>query len=132
MFDSHIIQTKGFRNVVQDGQVTGFQVCVRTPYYRSVWLSLLEGASVTVDGEQFGPDKVRWTIAGTTYTTAELAEKSEARWPYEELATLTVDKPGGLEEGIHNVEVSITWRWSYIPIEMQPSTNTSERELVLV
>jgi Domain of unknown function (DUF6379) len=125
MLEQHVIQAKGFRNV--DG---GFQVAVRCPYYRGIWASLLEHARLTVDGESF--DAVRWAFGGKTYTTAELAASSELRWPFEEPALLTVDKPGGLEPGAHDVEVAITWRWSYIPVEMQPTTNISKRRLVLV
>jgi Domain of unknown function (DUF6379) len=131
MLESHVIQTRGFANVGGD-EPTGFQVVVRSPYYRGVWASLLEGAEVTVDGETFAADDVRWTLGGTTFTRAELAEATETRWPFEEPATLTVDRPGGLEPGLHEIRVAITWRWSYIPEERQPTTNVSERKLVLV
>lgn len=127
MLESHAIQTKGFKNV--DG---GFQVTVRCPYYRGLWASLIEGAELTVDGETFASDSVRWTLGGATYTAAELAERADVRWPFEEPAVLTVDWPGGLEPGLHDVEVAITWRWSYIPVEMQPTTHSSNRKLVLV
>ena len=125
MLEQHVIQAKGFRNV--DG---GFQVAVRCPYYRGVWASLLEGAVLTVDGESLAAP--RWTLGGRTYSEAELAESEELRWPFEEPAVLTVDRPGGLEPGLHDVEVKITWRWSYIPEEMQPTTSVSSRTLVLV
>lgn len=131
MFESHVIQQKGFANVGGD-RPTGFQVTVRCPYYRGIWASLLEGAELSVDGETFGADDVRWTLGGRTFTAGELAEATDARWPFEEPAILTVDRPGGLEPGLHDVQVSITWRWSYIPVEMQPTTNISTRELVLV
>jgi hypothetical protein len=127
MLESHVIQQKGFRNVGD-----GFQVAVRCPYYRGIWASLLEGAELTVDGETFARDDIRWTLGGRTFTGDELAEAAEARWPFEEPAVLTVDRPGGLEPGLHDVHVSITWRWSYIPVEMQPTTNISNRKLVLV
>ena len=127
MLEAHVIQTKGFKNV--EG---GFQVAVRCPYYRGIWASLLEGAELTVDGETFGADDVRWTLGGRTFSAAELAGAAEARWPFEEPAILTVERPGGLEPGIHDVEVSIIWRWSYIPVEMQPTTNISSRKVVLV
>ena len=127
MLESHVIQTKGFKNV--DG---GFQVAVRCPYYRGIWASLLESVELTVDGETFAGASVRWTLGGKTYATSELADETEARWPFEEPAVLTVDKPGGLEPGLHDVEVAVTWRWSYIPVEMQPTTNISNRKLVLV
>ena len=131
MFESHVIQQKGFANVGGEAP-TGFQMTVRCPYYRGIWASLLEGAELTVDGETFGTNDVRWTLGGRTFTSEELAEATDARWPFEEPAILTVDRPGGLEPGVHDVEVSITWRWSYIPVEMQPTTNISTRKLVLV
>ena len=126
MLEKHVIQTRGFKNV--DG---GFQVAVRCPYYRGIWASLLEGAEVTVDGETFSGDAVSWTLAGTTYSADELADATDARWPFEEPAVLTVDRRDGLEPGIHEVQVAVTWRWSYIPVEMQPTTNISNRKLVL-
>jgi len=131
MLDKDVIQLKGFKNV-GDGEPTGFQVAVRCPYYRGIWASLLEGAELTVDGETFGSDVVSWTLGGKEFTSAELAEATDARWPFEEPAILTVDKPGGLEPGLHDVQVAVTWRWSYIPVEMQPTTNISNRKLVLV
>ena len=131
MFESHVIQQRGFANVGGEAP-TGFQVTVRCPYYRGIWATLLEGAELTVDGETFGTNDVRWTLGGRTFTSEELAEATDARWPFEEPAILTVDRPGGLEPGVHDVEVSITWRWSYIPVEMQPTTNISTRKLVLV
>jgi hypothetical protein len=131
VFESHVIQQKGFANVGGDTP-TGFQVTLRCPYYRGIWASLLEGAELDVDGETYGADDVRWTLGGRTFTGSELAEATDARWPFEEPAILTVDKPGGLEPGLHDIQVSITWRWSYIPVEMQPTTNISTRRLVLV
>jgi hypothetical protein len=131
VLEKDIIQQKGFRNV-GEGEPTGFEVAVRCPYYRGIWASLLERAELTVDGETFGDDQVRWTLAGKAFTSAELADAADARWPFEEPAVLTVDMPGGLEPGVHDVQVAVTWRWSYIPVEMQPTTNVSSRKLVLV
>jgi sugar phosphate isomerase/epimerase len=132
MFEKDVIQAKGFRNVVEDGATVGFQVVIRTPYYRGIWTSLLEGVEITVDGEPYGSDRIRWTIAGRTYGTRELTGATDLRWPFEELATLTVDRKGGLEPGLHDVQVAVTWRWSYIPAEMQPATATAARTLALV
>jgi Domain of unknown function (DUF6379) len=131
LLERDVIQQQGFRNV-GGAEPTGFQVAVRCPYYRGIWASLLESVELTVDGETFGGDGVRWTLGGETFTADQLPESSDARWPFEEPAILTVDKPGGLEPGLHDVEVAVTWRWSYIPVEMQPTTNVSNRKLVLV
>jgi hypothetical protein len=131
VLEANVIQTKGFENVGGD-EPNGFKVAVRCPYYRGIWASLIEGAALTVDGETFGSDSVSWTLGGESYSTAELAESDGLRWAFEEPAILTVDKPGGLEPGLHELEVAVTWRWSYIPVEMQPTTNISNRKLVLV
>jgi hypothetical protein len=132
VLEKDIIQTKGFTNICDGDGVTGFQVRVRTPYYRGMWASLIEGADVTVDGERFDRERVTWTLGDRTYTVAELARAGDDRWPYEEAATLTVDKPGGLEPGLHQLEIAISYRMSYIPIEMQPTTYTARRKVTLV
>jgi uncharacterized protein DUF6379 len=132
MFEEPIIQSRGFRNVGTPGARSGFQVCIRTPYYRGMWLSLLEGADVTVDGERHSRADVSWTIEGETYTVSELAAVSERRWPYEEPALLSVPHLGGLEPGLHRLQVAVLYRMSYIPAEMQPTTSIARRDLTLV
>jgi hypothetical protein len=127
MLEQAVIQQRGFTNV--EG---GFQIAVRCPYYRGIWASLIEGATVTVDGEELPRDAIRWTLGGKSFTTDELAEATEDRWAFETPALLTVAKPGGLAPGRHEIEVTVVWRWSYIPEEMQPTTNVSRRTLVLV
>ena len=132
MFEEPIIQSRGFHNVGEPGSRTGFQVCIRTPYYRGTWLSLIEGADVTVDGERHPRSEVTWTVDGETYTVSALAAASDRRWPYEEPALLTVPRPGGLAPGVHELEVDVIYRMSYIPAEMQPTTSIARRSLTLV
>ncbi|MCS7006141.1 MAG: DUF6379 domain-containing protein [Thermoleophilia bacterium] len=131
MLEREIIQQRGFRNVGEPTP-TGFQVAVRCPYYRGIWASLLEDVELTVDGERYGASAIRWTLGGQTYESERLFSTREVRWPFDEPALLTVTRPGGLEPGLHEVAVSVTWRWSYIPVEMQPTTCRAQRALVLV
>jgi hypothetical protein len=132
VIEKDIIQTRGFRNVGDGASPSGFQVRVRNPYYRGMWASLLEGATVAVDGVPYPAETTLWTLGDETFAPAELAASTETRWPYDEPAVLTVPKPGGLEPGRHEVQVAITWRWSYIPVELQPTTFTATKTLVLV
>ena len=132
MFEEPIIQSRGFQNVGDPGARSGFQLCIRTPYYRGMWLSMLEGADVTVDGARHSRAEVTWTIAGETYSVAELGAANECRWPYEEPALLTVPCTGGLAPGVHQLEVAVVYRMSYIPAEMQPTTSIARRSLTLV
>jgi hypothetical protein len=131
MLEKDVIQSHGFKNVTADGAITGFQVRIRIPYYRGIWASLLEGADVAVDGEEFGREGILWTIGGKTLTLAELEAASDIRWPFDEPATLTVPKPGGLAVGIHDVHVKLAFRASYMPPAMGPWITRAERKLAL-
>ena len=131
MLREHLIVPGGFKNISQNGRTTGFQVAVRTAYYRGVYLSLVEGFEVAVDGETFSQDRITFSAGGKTYTFAELAQTTGGgRWPYREPAILTVDKPGGLQRGMHDLTVTQHLRISYMPVTSQ--TYVSMRKLALV
>ena len=115
MLEKESIQSRGFKNVVENGEIVGFQVAFRSLYYRGVWLSQLRPASVIVDGETFSGEQVTWTISGKTYKQSDLADKSDVNWPLLEPAILTVYKPGGLAQGFHDVEIKYTYSCSYMP-----------------
>ena len=73
MLREHLILPGGFKNVIQNGQATGFQVAVRTAYYRGVYLSLVEGYEVQVDGETFTKEHITFTVGAKPYTFDQLA-----------------------------------------------------------
>jgi sugar phosphate isomerase/epimerase len=115
VLDFGIIQGRGFRNVVEDGRVTGFQFQLRNPNYRGVAASLRDGVEVVVDGERI-PDHVPlWTLQGRTLTLDELRASTDVRWQLDEPATITVPRPGGLSVGVHDLEVVVQLRRSYFP-----------------
>jgi len=132
MLEPGVIQSRGFRNRSEGGRITGFQVRIRTPYYRGIWASLLEGADVIVDGEKFDREKIRWTIGDRTLTLPELEAATDVRWPFLEPAILTVPKLGGLTVGMHDVSVSVALRASYFPPAFGPWITKAERKLALV
>jgi hypothetical protein len=118
MLERESIQSRGFRNVIEDGKIIGFQFRFRSLYYRGVWLSQLRPATVIVDGETFSGEQITWTIGGTTYEQVELAQHGDVNWPLLEPAVLTVRKPGGLSQGFHDIEVQYTYSSSYMPPTM--------------
>ena len=133
MLEKPCIQSRGFKNVERNGKIIGFQVNIRSLYYRGLWLSQLRPAAVTVDGETFTGDQITWTVNGVTYTQAEMASLGDVHWGLLEPATLTVEKEGGLETGSHDIEVSYTYSCSYFP----PVADTvmggmHKRKLILV
>jgi len=66
------IQSRGFRNIKEGNNISGFQVPVRLTYYRGVWLPQLRPATVIVDGEKFEGDQITWVIDGERYAQADL------------------------------------------------------------
>ncbi len=118
MLEKEVIQEFGFRNVCKNGQIVGFQVRYRSCYYRGVWLSMSLGFDVAVDGEKFSRDQITVTIGGKSYTQEEMKKIGNVQWPISEAAILTVAKPGGLNPGLHEVEVGWGHAASYIPIAM--------------
>jgi len=133
MLEFPTIQQRGFRNVKKGDKVVGFQVAVRSKYYRGVWLSQLRPAIVKVDGVSYSGDDVSWTIGEKTVRQKDLPKKGDIHWGNTEAAILTVDKPGGLEPGIHEVDVAFEYSASYLPprIDLRPLGN-EPRKIVLV
>ena len=126
MLEVPMIQTRGFRN-----RAEGFQVRIRSPYYRGIWTSLIDGAWVTVDGERFGAESVRWHIDGADYSLEELQESADGRWPVDVPADLSVPREAPLSIGFHDVGVELRLRMSYIPEELQPTVWSESRRLVI-
>jgi hypothetical protein len=126
MLDTQMIQTRGFRN-----NADGFQVRLRLPYYRGVWTNLLVGAAIAVDDEAFPADSINWRIGDSSFSLAELHESSDARWPVDVPALLTVPRAEPLAIGFHTVAAELRLSMSYIPEELQPTVWTEQRRLVI-
>lgn len=126
MLDTHMIQTRGFRNTAD-----GFQLRLRLPYYRGVWTDLLVGASIAVDGRSFPGAAIGWRIGDASYSLDELTSSATARWPVDVPAVLSVPRAEPLPIGFHTVTAELRLTMSYIPEELQPTVWTEERRLVI-
>ena len=121
MLEKYMVTTREFRNVAQNGALTGFQLKVRIPYYRGVFISMLDDFRITVDKELFPPEKLKFALGGRAYSLSELKGASNVHWDFGQTATLIASKPGGLSMGVHTVEVGILVRTSYeLPTELDP------------
>ncbi len=117
MQDPYVIMTRGFKNVVIDGETTGFEVNIRIPYYRGTFLSSVHYLSLKVDGEPVARDHIRIGVAGQAFSLDEMQEADHVRWAFGAPATLRVSRAGGLVPGVHEIEVGIVIRKSYFPHE---------------
>lgn len=134
MLDRECIQSRGFRNVLSQGKITGFQFNIRSLYYRGLWLSQLRPATITVDGETFSGDKITWTISGVTYEQENMLKLGDVHWGLLEQATLSIRKEGGLKPGSHDIEITYQYSSSYFPPAMDTllSSVPHNRKLILV
>ena len=121
MFDKYMIVGEEFKNVEKNGEVTGFQLGERLPYYRGITLSLVGTTDLVVDGERYSPDQISVTLHGNTYKLTELEDQTRDRWEFGEVGILTVAKPGGLEPGEHQVQLTQQLKISYVPFGFKGS-----------
>ena len=106
---------EGFKNHYdENGNCDGFCVNVRNYYYRGVPLALFESAHVSVDGEIFGPDKLRVAVDDAVFKFEDMCDVTLHYWNKGVHATLIVDKPGGLAPGKHQVAATTVVRAYYM------------------
>jgi hypothetical protein len=124
MFDKYIVVADSLRNVTDEsGDVTGYSVQVRIPYYRGLGLSMVQ-VDLVVDGEAVPPRGVTVAVHGNEYKADELGDVLDDRWGFTEPATLTVAQPGGLTEGEHSVSATVHLRISYTGGSVTSDTKT--------
>jgi Domain of unknown function (DUF6379) len=115
MYEKYMIMTRGFKNLRQNDEVIGFQFNLRTTYYRGVYLAIIAGLDLSVDGKEIQPDQIRVAFGGRDYTLQEMTREEKARWPFGDPATVTVLKKGGLQPGLHEFVVTQVIKPAYIP-----------------
>lgn len=116
MFEKYMIVDDNLKNVVnKNGKANAFQFGARLPYYRGVSLSMVEEIEVTLDGKPLPQDKVSITVHDNTYNLEQRENEIDDRWEMGEVATLTIQKKGGLSEGEHQLGLKINIRIGYLP-----------------
>lgn len=126
MYERYMIDEESFQNVCSGGKITGFQIGMRITHYHGVPLSLIGGFDIVVDGVRYLQDDITFTVKGKTFTIPQCWETIDVRWDFGETAILTIRKPGGLEAGIHQLDITQTlnaYSW--------PTVNRFKTELEL-
>lgn len=119
MFDKYLIVEGSLRNTD-----TGFAFDARLGYYRGLGLSMIEDLGVTIDGEPVPREAVRFDEGGGPLTLDEMETAFDRRWNFGAVATIAVERPGGLAPGEHRVGLTERLRVSYLPF---PSINADEK-----
>ncbi|MFJ8655732.1 DUF6379 domain-containing protein [Streptomyces rochei] len=114
MFDKYIVCEDGFR-ARTDGRPGG-ELEVRMPYYRGLFLSMVEAVDLTLDGRAIPPERTTFTVHGNTYTFDQMPRVTDDRWEMGERSVLAFTTDTPLEPGEYDVAVSVRLRISYMPV----------------
>lgn len=127
MLEMQNIQSRGFHNIYDtEGNAIGFELCVRSTYYKGIWLSQLRVGDVVIDGEVFGRDDQIWIINDVDYTADQMEKIGDIHWHILDVATIRIMKAGGLSQGYHDVEVNFGTCGSYTPPKFAPQPKNDE------
>lgn len=130
--EKQVIQSVGFRNIVENGEVTGFQFKVRLPYYRGIFLSQLRPGTLFVDGERFDKEDMVWNIKGEDYTVREMRTDFKTHWDTVTPAVIKVRKAGGLSQGYHDLKYGFCFTSSYMPPIIQEHLDPDAESVVFM
>ena len=95
----------------------GLAVAVQIPWYRSLWLSAVDGVSARVNGVAIDTDRLRFELNGTTYRIEELPEQSETLWFLQDKpeVLISLDDVPAAGDTV-TVEIVLTMRLLYMQI----------------
>ncbi len=121
-----VYDADSFKNVVEQGEVTGFQFAFKLQYYRGITLSIIRDIAVTIDGEQIPREDICLTVNGETFTLEECRTVISPlyRWEFGEYALVTVKKQGGLAAGKHHISTLQFIAPSYMPFPLKNTVDT--------
>jgi hypothetical protein len=113
----------------------GIAVSVQLPWYRSLWLSAVDGVGARVNGREIPVEDLRFELAGRSYPTAELPEQSETLWFLQDKPSIVIPlNPVPAAGETLTVEITLVLRLLYMQIAPQRYVGNRvvvERELTL-
>lgn len=95
----------------------GIAVAVQLPWYRSLWLSAVDGVAASVNGVEVPTDRLRFVLEGRSYEIGDLPQQSDTLWFVAERpdVVISLDDPPAPGEKF-TVEVVLTMRLLYMQI----------------
>ncbi|MCM8709986.1 DUF6379 domain-containing protein [Clostridium sp. SYSU_GA19001] len=119
MFDNNVFLENSCKNVVQAGQIIGFELKTNITYYRGIPLSMVNDIGVEVDGVKVPRENILCSVDEVDwFTLDEMETVTTYKWEYGEPLTVRVIKEGGLSKGTHQVALDVVIRTAYIPVPL--------------
>lgn len=121
MFDNNVFIEGSCKNTVVNGAAAGYEMQTHITYYRGIPLSMVNDIRVKTDGQEVPREDIRCSVDDGEYwfTLDEMKTVTGHKWEYGEPMTVRVMKEGGLENGEHQVELTVIVRTAYIPVPLE-------------
>jgi hypothetical protein len=117
MFDSYVFTKDSARNVIEDGDVKGFQLDTLITYYRGIPLSMVHDIELVIDGTDVPREELVISPNGDDwFTLDEATTVTTYRWEYGTPLYVRWLTNGGLRAGEHEVTLRLKIRVAYIPV----------------
>ena len=120
MFENNVFLKDSCKNVVENGEIIGYEMKTHITYYRGIPLSMVNFVAVEVDGVKVPEEDIRFTADEIDwFTLKEMETVATIKWEYGVPATVRVHQKGGLSKGTHEVSLTVSTRTAYIPIPLE-------------
>ena len=111
-----IIRTESFRNLYINGKKNGFEFDVQLAYYRGHYLSDIDEIAVSLDGKTFPDEAVTFELNGKEMPLYKIKWAVTEFWSQAEYAKIRVLTEGGVENGQHELSLTLMLRVPYMKI----------------
>ena len=111
-----VVVDNSLKNYYVDGQKMGYTFDIRLSYYRGHFLSVIDEFGIRVDGRDISNDVIKFCINGKEFSPNEFDKCYSEFWRVLDPATIRVFCPVGLEEGRHDIDVTLFFRSPYMPV----------------
>ncbi len=111
-----VVVDDSLQNYYVDGKKMGYQFDMRLSYYRGHFLTVIDEFGVKVNGEAIDNEHIKFCINNKEFSPTEFDKCYTEFWDVLEPATIRVFKPGGLETGEYEIDVTMFFHSPYMPI----------------
>lgn len=127
MYDAHILTDIGCRSVWEHGKKVGYSINLKINYYRGLPLCCVDEITLVVDGQPVDPASMFLQHQGKEFPYLDILKDdfpTDFYWIFGELLRVVVKKEGGIEQGRHDVKLTLGTRRSYTPTMVSECSKT--------
>ena len=118
MYDTHILSETGARSIWEHGKKTGYAVNISINYYRGLPLCCVDEITLEIDGRKIEPGTMYVQHKGREYPYLDILKDdfpTDFYWVFGQFLRVVIKNGTGIEQGIHNVKLTLGTRRSYTP-----------------